>query len=102
MRCTLNVVEMPESLDIISKFHCRLRGGGYKWLSNLRKIARGFSMRFILTLSMASFSNNLVHQIICDHPANSLDDLTDLLNDTDFITVEQYYNVKDENSGDRT
>ena len=59
-------------------------------------------MRFILTLSMASFSNNLVHQIICDHPANSLDDLTDLLNDTDFITVEQYYNVKDENSGERT
>ena len=58
-------------------------------------------MRFMMTLSMPSFSNNLVHQVICDHDAKSLEDFTNILNDLDFVTVSQYYNIKDEASGER-
>ena len=58
-------------------------------------------LRFMMTLSMPSFSNNLVHQVICDHDSTSLQEFTELLNDTDFVTVHQYYNVKDEASGER-
>jgi len=49
----------------------------------------------MMTLSMPSFSNNLVHQVICDHDAKSLEDFTNILNDLDFVTVAQYYNIKD-------
>ncbi len=58
-------------------------------------------MRFIITLSMASFSNNLVHQIICDHESESVNDFADALNEYQFIVVDQYYNIEDKNTGKR-
>jgi len=48
-------------------------------------------VRFIITMNMGSASNNLVHQITCDHPANSLEELLDELSENDFIICRQFY-----------
>jgi hypothetical protein len=50
---------------------------------------------------MPSFSNNLVHQVICDHSSESLSEFTEVINDSDFIIVDQFYNVKNEETGER-
>ena len=48
-------------------------------------------MRFLLTLNMPAYSGALVHQIVCAHAANDLDELVDELNRNDFIIVEEFY-----------
>jgi len=50
---------------------------------------------------MASFSNNLVHQIICDYPSESVDDFAEALNESQFLVVDQYYNIEDKVTGKR-
>ena len=54
-------------------------------------------MRFIFTMHMPSVSGNLVHQIIGEHPSESLDELSQEMTDADFIIVTEYY--KDDSAG---
>lgn len=48
-------------------------------------------MRFLITLNMPAYSGALVHQVVCAHPSNSLDELVDELHRNDFIVVEEFY-----------
>ena len=48
-------------------------------------------MRFLVTMNMPSYSNNLVHQMIVEHKAKSLDEFVDALANEDFIIVEEFY-----------
>lgn len=54
-------------------------------------------MKFILTMNMPVRIKDrvnpqqLVHQVIAEHPAKSVDELAELLNKQDFITVEEFY-----------
>jgi hypothetical protein len=54
-------------------------------------------MRFILTLNMPSKAGNSVHQIMGDHPANTLEELATVLIDDGLIVLDEIY--KDNNSG---
>lgn len=54
-------------------------------------------MRFLVTMNMPSYSGNLVHQMIVDHNANSLEEFTAILKEEDFIIVEEMY--KNPNDG---
>jgi hypothetical protein len=54
-------------------------------------------MRFIFTMHMPSVSGNLVHQIIGDHPAQSLAELAMELSSCDFLVVNEFY--KDDSAG---
>jgi len=42
-------------------------------------------------MNMPSFAGNSVHQIIGEHPAQSLEDLVSALNEYDFLTVVEVY-----------
>jgi PhoH-like ATPase len=44
-------------------------------------------------MNMPSRSGNSVHQIIGEHPAQSLEELTDALSDSDFIIVDEAQNT---------
>ena len=55
-------------------------------------------MRFLFTMHMPSFGGHPVHQIIGDHPANSLEDLVEEIGNSDFIIISEIY--KDD--GNRT
>jgi len=55
-------------------------------------------MRFQIIMNMGSFNGNSVHQIICEHPAKSLDDFVEYLDGRDFVTVEEWY--RDHNTKD--
>jgi len=57
-------------------------------------------MRFVFTLNMPSFKNNLVQQIIGDYPAGSFEAMVDALNEKEFICIAQFYHVVHRN-GDR-
>lgn len=49
-------------------------------------------MRFLVTMNMPSFNNNLVHQVNVEHAeSNSLEDFIGALTDNDFILVEEFY-----------
>lgn len=48
-------------------------------------------MRFLFTMNMPSFTGNLVHQIVGDHPAETLKDLMGVMDESDFITVTEVY-----------
>jgi hypothetical protein len=54
-------------------------------------------VRFVFTLNMPSFKNNLVQQIIGDHAASSFDEMCEALNNDLFIVVKQFYNVQHRN-----
>lgn len=55
-------------------------------------------MRFLCTLNMPSFSNNLVHQVNVEHTgSNSLEEFIEALTDNDFVLVEEFY--RDPNTG---
>ena len=55
-------------------------------------------MRFIFTMNMPSFNGHLVHQIIGEHSAETLEDLMDLMENSDFITVVEVYKDTDSRS----
>mgnify|MGYP003332374626 FL=1 len=49
-------------------------------------------MRFLVTMSMPSYSGNLVHQMQVEHAASkSLDDFVGALTNNDFVIVEEFY-----------
>lgn len=48
-------------------------------------------MRFQITMNMPSRSGSAVHQIIGEHPARGLDELVDILSNSDFIIVDEIY-----------
>jgi len=55
-------------------------------------------MRFLFTLNMASFKHQPIQQIIGDHPAPDLNRLKNVLDENDFIIVDQYYHLRDTES----
>ena len=50
-------------------------------------------MRFVFTLNMPSFKNNLVQQIIGDYPVETFEQMVEALNNEGFIEVRQFYHV---------
>ena len=52
-------------------------------------------MRFKITMNMPSRSGNSVHQIIGEHPAQSLEELTQVMSHADFIVVDEIYKDND-------
>lgn len=53
------------------------------------------TMRFQITMNMPSRSGNSVHQIIGEHPAKTLEELVDILSQSDFIIVDEIYKDND-------
>lgn len=52
--------------------------------------------RFLITMHMPTGSSqNLVHQVIGDHPAQTLQEFCEVLNNDAFVVVRQYYFVSD-------
>ena len=49
-------------------------------------------MRFLVTLNMPSYSNNLVHQVNVEHGGSkSLEEFVEALTANDFVVVEEFY-----------
>jgi hypothetical protein len=48
-------------------------------------------MRFYITMNMPSRSGSNIHQIIAEHPARSLDEFNEILSDSEFVVVEEFY-----------
>jgi hypothetical protein len=49
-------------------------------------------MMFEIIMNMpVRAANTLVHRIICSYPVESIGDLVDDLNNTDFIVVDEWY-----------
>lgn len=57
----------------------------------LAHLFEGIIMRFQITMNMPSRSGNSVHQIIGEHPAQSLEELAEEMSDSDFIIVDEIY-----------
>jgi hypothetical protein len=55
-------------------------------------------MRFAITLNMPSRKGEPVHQVTCECPVQSIEDLMEIINEYDFILVEEFYR-KPENAG---
>ncbi len=55
-------------------------------------------MKFLVTLNMPSRKGELVHQVVCEHPATDLAEFMDAIQDADFIMVEEFYR-KPDNAG---
>lgn len=54
-------------------------------------------MRFVFSMDMPSSQGPMVHQVIADHPAKSIEELCDALKRNNFIVVTQFY--KDDTKG---
>jgi len=49
-------------------------------------------MRFLITMNMPSYTDNLVHQMHVEHKSsNSLEDFVRVLNENDYVIVEEFY-----------
>ena len=46
-------------------------------------------------MNMPAGSGRPIHQIICEHPAASIDEFNAILCKSDFIIVEEFYNDRD-------
>lgn len=55
-------------------------------------------MRLLITLNMPSRKGELVHQVVCEYPVDSIEAFHDTINDSDFILVEEFYR-KPDNAG---
>ena len=55
-------------------------------------------MRLLITLNMPSRKGELVHQVVCEYPVDSVEAFHDILNEHDFILVEEFYR-KPDNAG---
>jgi len=53
------------------------------------------TMRFQITMNMPSRSGNSVHQVIGEHPAKTLEELVNILSQSDFIIVDEIYKDND-------
>jgi hypothetical protein len=59
---------------------------------------QGMDMRFLVTMNMPSYTNNLVHQLNIEHAeSKSLEDFIDALTKNDFVIVEEFY--RDQQTG---
>lgn len=56
-------------------------------------------MRFLITMNMPSRSGGNIHQIIAEHPADTLESFVDELERRDFLIVEEYYKDADSARG---
>jgi hypothetical protein len=52
-------------------------------------------MKFFITMNMPSRNGGSVHQIIGEHPASSLEEFREILNESEFVVVEEFYNKND-------
>jgi 23S rRNA A2030 N6-methylase RlmJ len=52
-------------------------------------------MRFLVTLNMPSRKGELVHQVVCWYPCESIEDFLATLQNMDFILVEEFYRKQD-------
>jgi len=52
-------------------------------------------MRLLITMNMPSRKGELVHQVICEYPCDTLFDFFATLLETDFIFVEEFYRKSD-------
>jgi len=67
-------------------------GCGVTCKARRTSITQGLTMRFLVTMNMPSFNNNLVHQVNVEHAnSNSLEDLLLALTVNDFVLVEEFY-----------
>lgn len=48
-------------------------------------------MRFLITMNMPAYSGAAIHQIICEHPAKSIDEFCRALEQNDFLVVDELY-----------
>lgn len=48
-------------------------------------------MKFLITMNMPARSGVPIHQIICEYPADTVDEFADALGESDFIVVEEFY-----------
>jgi hypothetical protein len=48
-------------------------------------------MRFVITMNMPANSGNLIHQVMCEYPANSIEDFCKALEQNDFLIVDELY-----------
>jgi len=55
-------------------------------------------MRFLVTMNMPSRKGELVHQVVCEYPCETIEDFHNALQECDFVLVEEYYR-KAENAG---
>ncbi len=55
-------------------------------------------MRFLVTLNMPSRKGELVHQVVCEYPCETIEDFHAVLQGEDFVLVEEFYR-KAENAG---
>ncbi len=58
-----------------------------------------YAMLFRFTLSVPSREGQLVHQVVGEHPAQSLDALAKAIADTEFFIVEEIYRNPDRSNG---
>jgi hypothetical protein len=49
---------------------------------------------FLATLKVATKDNNLVHTVIFYHWSEDLEGLCEIINGSDFIVVDEYYNER--------
>lgn len=52
-------------------------------------------MRFTITMNMPSRNGGSVHQIVCDHQADNIEQFTDTLNEYNFVIVDEVYKDND-------
>lgn len=48
-------------------------------------------MRFLFTMNMPSYTGNMVHQVVGDYPVDTLEELMEMMGESDFITVTEVY-----------
>jgi|APCry1669193181_1035450.scaffolds.fasta_scaffold152530_1 hypothetical protein len=48
-------------------------------------------MRFLVTMNMPTKNGSSVHQIMAEHPSDSLESFKEALESEDFIEVEEFY-----------
>lgn len=47
--------------------------------------------RFLFTMNMPSRNGNVVHQITAEHPAETIEEMNEILQESDFILVREFY-----------
>lgn len=52
-------------------------------------------MRFFITMNMPSRGGSTIHQVVGEHESESLEEFGDVLNDTEFVSVEEFYRRQD-------
>ena len=51
--------------------------------------------RFLITMNMPSRNGGLIHLVICEHEARTLEEFIRLTEGVEFVTVEEFYRNAD-------